>query len=71
MHHVSVQLDEKVAADVLVLVRTVAGWGDEWADILGRAAEAIEPLQNVTGIEDERDSRGRMAEAAIVMAAKQ
>ena len=68
---VRVELDEAVAADVLVLVLTVAEWGDEWAGIIGRGAEAIAALRDVLPVDLVVEARVRVADAALIMAAAQ
>ena len=68
---VQVELDEAVAADVLALVTTCAGWGEEWEPLLGRAGEAIDPLRAAIHVELALDGRDRIGLAARDLAATQ
>lgn len=64
---VKVELEEKVAADVLALITALVWWGEEWHPLLGRAEEAISPLREVITHQVAQDSIQAVTEFALTV----
>lgn len=65
--NVTVELDEKVAADILALISALSWWGEDWHPMLGRSEEAITPLRDVITYETAQASIKAVTEFALTV----